>query len=131
VEEIEPSIRYCAYTLTKKGGAIPAEIAKLLSEASSSQAARPLPEGDAFSTITWLGREIPLKNQKLREKLVAIKELESERVAKAKDLEAKLQSFDKILIEYGEVVAMALNDVKADEVSPPPPPLSVMSKTII
>ena len=32
VEEIEPSLRYCAYNLSKKGGAQPAEIAKLLAE---------------------------------------------------------------------------------------------------
>jgi len=78
-----------------------------------------LPSGDAFSSVEWLGRQLPIKNQNLRENLVAVKQLETEAqgiLDSAKDLDSKLQIFDKILIAYSEATALALNDVKSDEV---------------
>jgi len=122
VEEIEPSIRYCNYnlgahtqeeanaliemSLKSKGVGLDLLKAKLddvLNEARKS-------ESQQMREISWRGRTIQIRNEKLSVELLAAQEAYYE-INKVEIYDKKLELFDKLFINYNDAQRILRDDL--------------------
>ena len=98
VDELKPTLRYCAFNLNEKGAKdmikninsddIQDEfLAKKLDELLSLEKEK---DSSQISEISWLGKQIPIKNDKIRVFLLDIDEHIGQQAAKITKLEKKL-----------------------------------------
>lgn len=120
VDEITPNVRYCAYNIgdesaiqdLKKmrrniGQDVLAEnLDMLISQTMEKQAA-------TLSEVTWRGRTIPVKHEKVRVFLLNVQESEEE-VQRATDSASKISVYESLLMECKDVSQLLRDELHAD-----------------
>ncbi|XP_023231585.1 signal recognition particle subunit SRP68-like [Centruroides sculpturatus] len=124
VEELTPNIRYCAYNIGdesaindlmqmrlsgKTGGEdiLATNLDNLIAQTREKQAA-------TLSEVTWLGRTVPVRQEKVRVFLLNVQESEVE-VNKAPDLEAKIAVYERLLLECKDALQVIKDELKSDQ----------------
>ncbi|GAB4820832.1 hypothetical protein N2152v2_007878 [Parachlorella kessleri] len=140
LDQVEPTIRYCNYQISRKGGAAPdpsallelegaagpgmdilqSKLASLAAEAQAQQAG-------ATSSLSWQGESYPIREEKIRIPIHNARELESqladsmdaEGAGAADSIEARLALYDRTINAYNEArtavkAAMQLGSGGAD-----------------
>ncbi|XP_071796906.1 signal recognition particle subunit SRP68-like [Asterias amurensis] len=119
VEEITPSIRYCAYNIgdqsaikdlvemrLKTGSQMSSNIDNLLAQTREKQAA-------TLSEVTWRGRLVAVKNEQVRTFLVSCEENEKQ-LKTSKDSESKMLIYESLLMECKDALQILRDEVKSD-----------------
>jgi signal recognition particle subunit SRP68 len=115
VEELNPNLRYCAYNIgdsgaqqdllnmRSKGGK--SELDVLIAQTREKQAA-------SLLEVTWRGRTVPVRLEKIRVFLLAFQALDSS-LGKANDFDAKLSGYETILLDCKEAIQSLKEDLAA------------------
>nr|CAG4641629.1 EOG090X04NF [Eurycercus lamellatus] len=113
VEELNPNLRYCAYNIgdstaqqdllnmRSQGGK--SELDALIAQTREKQAA-------SLLELTWRGRTVPVRLEKIRVFLLAHQSLGST-LEKAKDSDDKLSTFETILLDCKEAIQSLKEDL--------------------
>ncbi|KAI7837680.1 hypothetical protein COHA_008473 [Chlorella ohadii] len=124
LDQVEPTIRYCQYQTSRKGGAAPdaaallesiggggsdqlqSKLASLAAQAKAAQAA-------ATSSLSWNGESYAVRDDKIRVPLHTAQELQAEldgamdvdAAGAGGELDARVSLFDRCINAYGEARA--------------------------
>ncbi|CAG0878865.1 unnamed protein product [Darwinula stevensoni] len=119
--ELQPSLRFCAYNIGDESAAadlvkmreqgclsadLLTDIDELLAQTREKQAA-------TLSEVTWRGRTVPLKQEKVSLCLVSVQEGEA-MLEKAENLEAKLSIYDNLLAECKDALQILKDELRND-----------------
>ncbi|XP_063961502.1 signal recognition particle subunit SRP68-like [Lytechinus pictus] len=120
VEEISPSIRYCAYNIgdesaindlvqmrLKSGGQMSTNIDSLLAQTREKQAA-------TLSEVTWRGRTVPVRNEQVRAFLLTCQENEQQVASELMDSESKVSVYESLLMQCKDSLQIIREELKAD-----------------
>lgn len=113
VEELNPNLRYCAYNigdssaqedlLNMRSKTGKSELDALIAQTREKQAA-------SLLEVTWRGRTVPVRLEKIRIFLLAYQGLEAS-LAKASDFDAKLSAYEGILLDCKEAIQSLKEDL--------------------
>lgn len=115
VEELNPNLRYCAYNIgdstaqqdllnmRSQGGK--SELDALIAQTREKQAA-------SLLELTWRGRTVPVRLEKIRVFLLAYQSLEST-LSKATDSDAQLSVYETILLDCKEAIQSLKEELAA------------------
>lgn len=115
VEELNPNLRYCAYNIgdssaqqdllnmRSKGGK--SELDALIAQTREKQAA-------SLLEVTWRGRTVPVRLEKIRVFLLAYQGLDAS-LGKANECDAKLSAYETILLDCKEAIQSLKEDLAA------------------
>eukprot|EP00189_Rhodosorus_marinus_P011041 CAMPEP_0184740366 /NCGR_PEP_ID=MMETSP0315-20130426/3394_1 /TAXON_ID=101924 /ORGANISM="Rhodosorus marinus, Strain UTEX LB 2760" /LENGTH=597 /DNA_ID=CAMNT_0027210013 /DNA_START=30 /DNA_END=1823 /DNA_ORIENTATION=+ len=111
LEELEPSIAFCRYSIARQRGEDPtsmmnaasprvdnlvaAKIDAALSESRKLQA-------ESFGSVDWCGRNIPIRTEKVGEGILLAREA-AHTMERETDFDKKAALYDKIFIAYNDV----------------------------
>ncbi|KAL4457792.1 hypothetical protein ABPG75_012657 [Micractinium tetrahymenae] len=124
LDQVDPTIRYCQYQISRKGGAAPdpaallesiggggsdllqSKLASLAAEAQAQKAA-------ATSELRWAGEVYPVREEKIRIPLHVAQEaeaelegaMEAEGAGAAAEVEPRVARYDRVVLAYGEARA--------------------------
>lgn len=121
VQEIDPTIRFCNYNLSQgedlsgiRGTAaaqgassdvlLQAKLDKVLTDLRKKQ-------GEAMREVSWNGKTVPIKNDKLRELVLSAQDNIFE-IEKLDSLEAKLELYDKTFIIYNDALNILRDELR-------------------
>jgi len=118
MEEITPSLRYCAYNIgdtsakqdllsMRGGGTAGLELDALISQTREQQAA-------SLQDVEWRGRKMAVKQEKVRIFLLSYQESGQE-LERARDADAKLALYEDLLLQCKD----ALQDLREDLIEDP------------
>lgn len=119
VEELKPNLRYCAYNIgdstaqedllnmRSQGGK--SELDALIAQTREKQAA-------SLLEVTWRGRTVPVRHEKVRVFLLAVQGLEAS-LAKASDDEARLSVYETTLLDCKEGIQTQKEELQAANVA--------------
>ena len=106
VEELKPNLRYCAYNigdstaqndlLNMRSQTGRPELDALIAQTREKQAA-------SLLEVTWRGRSVPVRSEKVRVFLLAVEGLEAS-LAKATENDARLSVYETILLDCKESI---------------------------
>ena len=115
VEELKPNLRYCAYNIgdstaqedllnmRSQGGKSDLDI--LIAQTREKQAA-------SLLEVTWRGRSVPVRSEKVRVFLLAVEGLEAS-LAKATDNDAQLSVYETVLLDCKESIQSLKEELQA------------------
>lgn len=120
VDELSPSLRYCAYNIGDEtaisdlkrmrlqGNITMAgtELDHLIEQAREKQAS-------SLSEVTWLGRTVPVRHEKVRLFLLAAQEAPRE-LAQAPDIEAKIAVHERLLFDCKDALQLLREDLRVE-----------------
>jgi len=116
MEEITPSLRYCAYNigdtsakedlLSMRGGTGGMELDTLISQTREQQAA-------TLQDVEWRGRKMAVKQEKVRIFLLSYQESGQELV-RARDTDAKLAVYEDLLLQCKDALQALREDLVED-----------------
>ncbi|KAM7429566.1 signal recognition particle subunit srp68 [Porites harrisoni] len=130
VEEITPNISYCAYNLkegttdindlmqlrlsaTASGGThdpvLTAKIDEVIAQTRDKEAA-------SMTEVSWRGRTVPVKNEKVRSFILHAQQSARE-LDRAETLDSKLTLYDDLLMECKDALQAIKDELKVDTVS--------------
>ncbi|XP_071479456.1 signal recognition particle subunit SRP68-like [Diadema antillarum] len=125
VEEISPSIRYCAYNIgdesaindlvqmrLKSGGQMSTNIDSLLAQTREKQAA-------TLSEVTWRGRTVPVRNEQVRAFLLTCQENEQQLTTAVMDHEGKVSVYESLLLQCKDALQIIREELRADPTAKP------------
>ncbi|XP_076366392.1 signal recognition particle 68 [Tachypleus tridentatus] len=124
VDELSPNIRYCAYNIGDESAIndlvqmrlsgksvgediLAGDLDHLISQTREKQAA-------TLSEVTWLGRTVPVKQEKVRVFLLNAQEVENE-VKRAPDLTTKIEVYERLLMECKDALQILRDELKSDQ----------------
>ena len=118
-KDLEPSIRFCQYNLskdTKELSSIVDDIENVALDLLKSKLDDVLEESrkkqvETLEEIEFLGKKVHLKNDKIKRNIIQIEGNNLE-LEKSTDNDSKLKIFDKILFTYSDVLSMIKDDIK-------------------
>ncbi|XP_077526149.1 signal recognition particle 68 [Haemaphysalis longicornis] len=124
VDELSPSLRYCAYNIGDETAisdlkrmrvqgnvSMATELDHLIEQAREKQAS-------SLSEVTWLGRTVAVRHEKVRLLLLAAQEAPRE-LAQAPDLEAKIAVHERLLFDCKDALQLLREDLRAEGGGPP------------
>ncbi|KAK8773124.1 hypothetical protein V5799_012369 [Amblyomma americanum] len=120
VDELSPSLRYCAYNIGDEtaisdlkrmrlqGNVTMAgtELDHLIEQAREKQAS-------SLSEVTWLGRTVPVRHEKVRLFLLGAQEAPRE-LAQAPDIEAKIAVHERLLFDCKDALQLLREELRAE-----------------
>ncbi|KAH7950433.1 hypothetical protein HPB49_023888 [Dermacentor silvarum] len=125
VDELSPSLRYCAYNIGDETAitdlkrmrlqgnvTMGNELDHLIEQAREKQAS-------SLSEVTWLGRTVPVRHEKVRLFLLAAQEAPRE-LAQAPDIEAKIAVHERLLFDCKDALQLLREDLRAEGGGGPP-----------
>ncbi|XP_022780603.1 signal recognition particle subunit SRP68-like [Stylophora pistillata] len=126
VEEIIPNIRYCAYNLSE-GTTDISDLMQLRWSASGSGTHDPVltakideviaqtreREAAAMTEVSWCGRCVPVKNEKVRSFILHSQQCARE-LERADTLDSKLTLYDSLLMECKDALQAIKDELKGD-----------------
>jgi len=133
VEEIEPSIRFCRYNLSRQAGENAEQLLSLTAEAGiardmlSAKIDAALAEerkkiARSFGVIPWCGKDVAMRSEAIREAVISAREEEASLLQDLKDqsleLDKKAARYDKFFISLNEslqAVQKQRSDIKGDD----------------
>uniref|UniRef100_UPI00358E9AD2 signal recognition particle subunit SRP68-like isoform X1 n=1 Tax=Myxine glutinosa TaxID=7769 RepID=UPI00358E9AD2 len=123
VEEIAPNLRYCAYNIGDqsaigdlrqmrldsgaKGGLLAEKLDSLIVQTRAKQA-------QTMSEVTWRGRTVPVRLDKVRVFLLSLEENEAALVQAHTD-DARERLYERLLVECRDVIQVMREELKADQ----------------
>uniref|UniRef100_A0A182LVI5 Signal recognition particle subunit SRP68 n=1 Tax=Anopheles culicifacies TaxID=139723 RepID=A0A182LVI5_9DIPT len=117
VEELKPSLRYCAYNVgenaTVKDLLEMRGQAGLLGNLSHLVAQTKAESMEAFQMTEWRGRSVTVRPEKVRLFLLSIQEL-NKSIEKAKDFPAKIEMLENVLLDCKDAIAAIKDEIKQD-----------------
>lgn len=69
-----------------------------------------------LSEVTWRGRTVPVKQEKVRVFLLNLQEVE-ENLAQAEDLDSKISVYESLLMDCKDALQVLREEIRADPVS--------------
>lgn len=126
VEEFLPNIRYCAYNIgddtalddlmqmrltSTHTGDVASNIDTLISQTREKQAV-------TLSEVTWRGRTVPVKQEKVRLFLLNLKEV-ANNLSKAEDLDGKMSVYESLLMDCKDALQVLRDEIRLDPLSRP------------
>eukprot|EP01125_Pyxidicula_operculata_P001558 TRINITY_DN11410_c0_g1_i1.p1 TRINITY_DN11410_c0_g1~~TRINITY_DN11410_c0_g1_i1.p1 ORF type:complete len:568 (-),score=148.50 TRINITY_DN11410_c0_g1_i1:91-1794(-) len=126
VGDIEPTIRYCQFSLTQ-AGQNHESVVKMMSEADRDSghsldllkgkidnvlADIRKKEAQTMNEVVWKTEKIPIRNETLRLAILSANDVsyELDQVSSA-DVEQKLQIYDKLFIQYNDAIKAVTNEI--------------------
>ncbi|KAL1438449.1 hypothetical protein MTO96_048062 [Rhipicephalus appendiculatus] len=119
VDELSPSLRYCAYNIGDETAisdlkrmrlqgnvTMGTELDHLIEQAREKQAS-------SLSEVTWLGRTVPVRHEKVRLFLLAAQEAPRE-LAQAPDIEAKIAVHERLLFDCKDALQLLREELRAE-----------------
>lgn len=115
VEELNPSLRYCAYNgdgasmnelLEMRSQGLLDNLGSLVAQAKTEQT-------EAFQTTEWRERKVTVRPQKVRLFLMSIQDLDSS-VEKAKDEQNKINIIENALMDCKDAISALKDEIKQD-----------------
>lgn len=115
VEELKPNLRYCAYNIgdssaqedllkmRSQGGKT--ELDALIAQTREKQAS-------SLLEVTWRGRTVPVRSEKVRVFLLAIQEFETG-LSKTSDSDGRLSAYETILLDCKEGIQSQREELQA------------------
>lgn len=122
VEEISPNLRYCAYNIGDQSAIGDLLQMRLKSGDSSSMLTEKLEvllaqmrakQSTSMSEVTWCGRTVPVKVDRVRVFLLSLEESEAA-IAQAEKEEGKEQLYESLLIECRDAIHAVREELKLD-----------------
>uniref|UniRef100_A0A182U418 Signal recognition particle subunit SRP68 n=1 Tax=Anopheles melas TaxID=34690 RepID=A0A182U418_9DIPT len=117
VEELQPSLRYCAYNVGENASVNDLlEMrgqAGLLGNLSHLVAQTKAESMEAFQMMEWRGRSVTVRPEKVRLFLLSIQEL-GRSIEKAKDYPAKIEMLESVLLDCKDAIAAIKDEIKQD-----------------
>ncbi|KAF6032509.1 Srp68 [Bugula neritina] len=118
VIDIESSVKYCAYNIgdtTDVSDLLEMRLTMGHTDIVLDELIQKTRERQAGSLyeVTWRGRTMPVKNDKVRVFLLAEREIQSE-VEAASDFDTKIAVFDRIIKDCVDVLQVIKEELKAD-----------------
>uniref|UniRef100_A0A2M4AAH0 Signal recognition particle subunit SRP68 n=1 Tax=Anopheles triannulatus TaxID=58253 RepID=A0A2M4AAH0_9DIPT len=119
VDELKPSLRYCAYNVGENASVKDllemrtGQAAGLLGNLSNLVAQTKAESMDAFQQTEWRGRSVTVRPEKVRLFLLSIQELDKS-IEKAKDVPAKIELLETVLIDCKDSIAAIKDEIKQD-----------------
>nr|CAB3266573.1 signal recognition particle subunit SRP68 [Phallusia mammillata] len=123
VDEIDPNIRYCAYTIGDQsamddlmhihgtGRQDPLLAGKLDSLIAASRERK----AASMSEVTWRNRTIRIKNNKVRLFLIGVKDFDKDlSEIDEKDHESRIEMYDQVLTECKDALQYTREDIRTD-----------------
>lgn len=113
VEEISPSLRYCAYNI---GDEKVVDILELRSQGLldtldtlTSQAKEK--RAEEIMEVKWQGMKVLIRNEKIKLFLISIKNLD-ETISKAENTQARIDILEQMLVDCRDAVSVARDEVR-------------------
>nr|CAG4644727.1 EOG090X04NF [Leptodora kindtii] len=115
VEELKPNLRYCAYNIgdssaqedllkmRSQGGKT--ELDALIAQTREKQAS-------SLLEVTWRGRTVPVRSEKVRVFLLAVQEFETG-LSKTSDSDGRLSAYETILLDCKEGIQSQREELQA------------------
>ncbi|XP_064406699.1 signal recognition particle subunit SRP68-like isoform X2 [Halichondria panicea] len=120
VEEMSPSIRYCAYNI----GDLPTdvkELQKLKTDAAGSDilaskidlvlAKTQEKAASSLTEVTWLGQKVPVRSEKVRVSLVRLQQVEGELVSGGD----KMEVYERLLMECQDALQVTREELSSEQ----------------
>ncbi|XP_063362163.1 signal recognition particle subunit SRP68 [Cydia amplana] len=116
VEELKPSLRYCAYNIgdqsaagdlvAMRGQGLIENLDTLMAQAKESRSG-------VMHEVEWRGRRVTVRPQKARMFLITLQDLDKSAAA-APSTEAKIDILDNILIDVKDAISAIKDEIKND-----------------
>ncbi|KAJ2945925.1 hypothetical protein O0L34_g4840 [Tuta absoluta] len=116
VEELKPSLRYCAYNIgdqsaagdlvAMRGQGLIENLDTLMAQAKESRSG-------AMSEVSWRGRRVSVRPEKVRLFLIALQDLDKS-VAEADSAQAKIDVLENILMDCKDAISAIKDEIKND-----------------
>ncbi|XP_063618571.1 signal recognition particle subunit SRP68 [Cydia splendana] len=116
VEELKPSLRYCAYNIgdqsaagdlvAMRGQGLIENLDTLMAQAKESRSG-------VMHEVEWLGRRVTVRPEKARMFLITLQDLDKSAAA-APSTEAKIDILDNILIDVKDAISAIKDEIKND-----------------
>ncbi|KAG7302778.1 hypothetical protein JYU34_012741 [Plutella xylostella] len=116
VEELKPSLRYCAYNigdesaagdlLAMRGQGLIENLDTLMAQAKETRSG-------VMHEVTWRGRQVAVRPEKVRLFLIALQDLDKS-VAAAPSVDAKIELLENILMDCKDAISAIKDEMKAD-----------------
>lgn len=116
VDEITPSLRYCAYNIgenTSMNDLLEMRGQGMLQNLDSLVAQTKTEQTDAFQSAEWRGRKVTVRPQKVRLFLLSIQDL-NKSVEKGKDYQAKIDIIENVLLDCKDAISALKDEIKQD-----------------
>ncbi|XP_052866032.1 signal recognition particle subunit SRP68 [Anopheles cruzii] len=117
VEELKPSLRYCAYNVGENASVNDLLEMRgqsgLLGSLGNLVAQTKAESMDAFQMTEWRGRSVTVRPEKVRLFLLSTQEL-GKSIEKAKDVPAKIELLETVLIDCKDSIAAIKEEIKSD-----------------
>ncbi|XP_014367542.2 signal recognition particle subunit SRP68 [Papilio machaon] len=116
VEELKPSLRYCAYNIgdqsaagelvAMRGQGLIENLDTLMAQAKESRSG-------IMHEVEWRGRRVTVRPEKVRLFLIALQDLEKS-VESAQNVEAKIEILENILMDCKDAISAIKDEIKND-----------------
>ncbi|XP_001849893.2 signal recognition particle subunit SRP68 [Culex quinquefasciatus] len=115
VDELTPSLRYCAYNVGEKGAINLLEMRGqgMMDNLSALVAQTKTESMEAFQTTEWRGRKVTVRPEKVRLFLLSIQDLANS-IEKAKDYPAKIELLENVLLDCKDAISAIKDEIKQD-----------------
>ncbi|XP_059045367.1 signal recognition particle subunit SRP68 [Achroia grisella] len=116
VEELKPSLRYCAYNIgdesaagdlvAMRGQGLIENLDTLMAQAKESRSG-------VMHEVEWRGRRVTVRPEKVRLFLIALQDLDKS-VANAQTVEAKIDILENVLMDCKDAISAIKEEIKND-----------------
>lgn len=115
VDELTPSLRYCAYNVGEKAPINLLEMRGqgMMDNLSALVAQTKTESMEAFQTTEWRGRKVTVRPEKVRLFLLSIQDLTNS-IEKAKDFPAKIELLENVLLDCKDAISAIKDEIKQD-----------------
>ncbi|GAB0091881.1 Signal recognition particle subunit SRP68 [Sergentomyia squamirostris] len=116
VEELTPSIRYCAYNIGEGGSMddlLELRAQGLLENLESLASQVKTQSTEALQTTEWRGRKMGVRPEKARLFLLSIQDLDKS-IEKAKSIQAKIEILETVTMDCKDAITAIKEEIKQD-----------------
>ncbi|KAF9806480.1 hypothetical protein SFRURICE_001275 [Spodoptera frugiperda] len=116
VEELKPSLRYCAYNIgdeSAAGDLVAMRGQGLIENLDSLMAQAKESRSGVMHEVEWRGRKVSVKPEKVRLFLIALQDLDKS-VANADSVQAKIDILENILMDCKDAISAIKDEIKSD-----------------
>ncbi|KAM3964420.1 signal recognition particle 68 [Aphomia sociella] len=116
VEELKPSLRYCAYNIgdeSAAGDLVAMRGQGLIENLDSLMAQAKESRSGIMHEVEWRGRRVTVRPEKVRLFLIALQDLDKS-VANAETIEAKIDILENILMDCKDAISAIKDEIKND-----------------
>ncbi|XP_072932120.1 signal recognition particle subunit SRP68 [Epargyreus clarus] len=116
VEELKPSLRYCAYNIgdeTAAGDLVAMRGQGLIENLDTLMAQAKESRSGVMHEVEWRGRRVTVRPEKVRLFLIALQDLDKSAAA-AKTLDARIEVLENILMDCKDAISALKDEIKND-----------------